>query len=157
MPNKTPAPPIPKLNPKWVKQAKSEFDDFLRETNFPEPLRNGTRGSTFEYPESLILFIAVLSVKAKVKTYQGLHRLVVQYWHLFAPDPDLPPISESQLRDRLKKSGTRRESLQDSFLSSFLQRSWNDEDRPTLATVSADKMMVKARGPVWHQKQKNKA
>ena len=27
---------------------------------------------------------------------------------------------------------------------------------PTLATVSADKMMVKARGPVWHQKQKNK-
>jgi hypothetical protein len=25
---------------------------------------------------------------------------------------------------------------------------------PTLATVSADKMMVKARGPVWHQKQK---
>ncbi len=25
---------------------------------------------------------------------------------------------------------------------------------PTLATVSADKMMVKARGPVWHQKQR---
>ena len=25
---------------------------------------------------------------------------------------------------------------------------------PTVATVSADKMMVKARGPVWHQKQK---
>lgn len=103
MPNKTPAPPVPKLNPAWVKQAKSDFEEFLHETNFPEPVRNGTRGSRFDYPESLILFIAVLSVKAKVKTYQGIHRLVVRYWHLLTPEPDLPPISESQLRGRLKK------------------------------------------------------
>jgi len=103
MPNKTPAPPVPKLNPEWVKQAKAEFDEFLQATNFPEPIRNGVRGSTFEYPESLIMFIAVLSVKAKVKTYQGIHRLVVQYWKYLTPRSDLPPISESQLRGRLKK------------------------------------------------------
>jgi len=103
MPNKTSAIPVPKLNPEWIKQAKAEFDEFLRVTHFPEPERNGIRGSTFDYPESLIMFIAVLSVKAKVKTYQGIHRLVVQYWPLLTPDPDLLPISESQLRDRLKK------------------------------------------------------
>lgn len=103
MPNKTPTPPIPKLNPEWVKQAKTEFDEFLQETHFPEPQRNGARGSTFDYPESLIMFIAVLSVKVKVKTYQGIHRLVVQYWSLLTPTPDLSPISESQLRGRLKK------------------------------------------------------
>ncbi len=103
MPNQTPLPTVPKLNPEWVKQAKVEFDEFLRETNFPEPVRNGVRGSIFEYPESLILFIAVFSVKAKVKSYQGIHRLVVQYWDYLTPDSNLPPISESQLRDRLKK------------------------------------------------------
>lgn len=103
MPNQTPVPTVPKLNPQWVKQAKSEFYEFLQETNFPEPMRNGARGSTFAYPESLLMFIAVLSVKAKVKTYQGIHRLVVQYWEYLTPRPDLPPISESQLRGRLKK------------------------------------------------------
>ena len=103
MPTKTPATTVPKLNPKWVKQAKAEFDEFLQATNFPEPVRNGVRGSTFAYAEALIMFIAVLSVKAKVKTYQGIHRLVVQYWSELTPDPALPPISESQLRGRLKK------------------------------------------------------
>jgi hypothetical protein len=103
MPNKTPPPPVPKLNPEWIKQAKTEFDDFLQATHFPEPVRNGIRGSTFDYPESLIMFIAVLAVKAKVKTYQGIHRLVVQYWKFLAPDPQLTPISETQLRERLKK------------------------------------------------------
>jgi len=45
----------------------------------------------------------VLSVKAKVKRYQGIHRLVVQYWEWLTPDPHLAPISETQLRERLKK------------------------------------------------------
>lgn len=103
MRKKTPPLAVPKLNPEWVKQAKSEFDEFLQETHFPEPARNGVRGSTFAYPESLVMFIAVLSVKTKVKTYQGIHRLVVQYWEYLTPDPALPPISESQLRGRLKK------------------------------------------------------
>ncbi len=97
------APATPKLNPKWIKQTKSEFLEFLRATHFPEVTRNGTRGSTFEYPEWLIMLIAILSVKCQVKTYQGIHRLAVQYWAWLTPRADLPPISESQLRDRLKK------------------------------------------------------
>ena len=95
--------PVPKLNPEWVKQVRDEFYSFLRNTHFPEPKRNGARGSTFHYPESLIMLIAVLAVKCKVKTYQGIHRLVVQYWSLLTPQPKAQPISESQLRDRLKK------------------------------------------------------
>ncbi len=148
------APSVPKLNPKWIKQTPTDFLEFLRVTRFPELRRNGTRGSTFEYPEWLIMLIAVLSVKCKVQTYQGIHRLTVQYWDWLTPPPGLAPISESQLRDRLKKSGTRLESLQASFFKSMLQQTWKDETVPTLATVSADKMMVKARGPVWHTNQK---
>lgn len=92
-----------KLNPKWVKEARDYFKKFLKETGFPHPVRNGSRGSEFSYPEWLIMFIAVLSVKCKVKTYQGIHRLALQYWPIIAEGMNLRPISESQLRDRLKK------------------------------------------------------
>ncbi len=94
---------ISKLNPAWVKQVKREFLEFLRATKFPEPVRNGTRGSTFMYPEWLIMLIAVLAVKAKVKSYLGIHRLAVAHWPDIRPDRACPPISESQLRERLKK------------------------------------------------------
>lgn len=92
-----------KLNPAWLKQFVREFRAFLKETKFPEPARNGERGSSFEYPESLIMLIAVLSVKCKVKTYLGIHRLAERYWQYLTPDKTLKPISESQLRERLKK------------------------------------------------------
>lgn len=36
----------------------------------------------------------------------------------------------------------------------MLQQTWNDDTVETISTASADKMMVKARGPVWHKKQK---
>jgi hypothetical protein len=53
------------------------------------------------------MFIAVLSVKAHVKNYLAIHRLAVQHWDLLAEGLDgqtrTKPISESQLRDRLKK------------------------------------------------------
>jgi hypothetical protein len=97
----------PKLNPAWVKQARAYFQEFLRVTKFPHPVRNGTRGREFDYPEWLIMFIAVLSVKAHVKNYLAIHRLAVQHWDLLAEGLDgqtrTKPISESQLRDRLKK------------------------------------------------------
>ena len=109
----------PKLNPAWVKESQKEFARFLKSTRFPEPTRHGRRGSYFVYPESLILFIAVLSVKCKVKSYQGIHRLVVQIWPTITPDPQLPPISESQLRDRLKKIRHRPRSPA-AFLSALL-------------------------------------
>lgn len=68
-----------KLNPQWIREARDHFKDFLEVTEFPHPVRNGIRGSKFEYPEWLIMFIAVLSVKCKAKTYLGIHRLVVRY------------------------------------------------------------------------------
>lgn len=95
----------PKLNPKWITAFARQWRHFLRDTGFPEPARNGARGSAFAYPESLIMLIAVLAVKCKVKTYLGIHRLAVMYWSQITPDTALPPISESQLRERLKKIG----------------------------------------------------
>lgn len=90
-----------KLNPQWVQEALSSFKEFLQVTQFPHPVRNGVRGSEFDYPEWLIMFIAVLAVKSKTKTYLGIHRLALQYWSIIAPRSK--PISERQLRDRLKK------------------------------------------------------
>ena len=49
------------------------------------------------------MFIAVLSVKMKIKTYVQIHKLVIEFWDLIAKDLNLKPISERQLRDRLKK------------------------------------------------------
>lgn len=96
---------VSKLNPDWVKQALEHFKKFLQVTKFPHPVRNGSRGSTFEYPEWLIMFIAVLATKEKVKSYLGIHALAREYWALLADGTELEPISERQLRDRLKKIG----------------------------------------------------
>jgi hypothetical protein len=99
---------IPKLNPEWIKKTRDYFLDFLKVTKFPHPVRNGTRGSEFDYPEWLIIFIAILSVKCKVKTYLAIHRMTLQYWKDIIggtnlEKKNLKPISESNLRERLKK------------------------------------------------------
>lgn len=97
----------PKLNPEWVREARGHFKKFLKVTKFPHPVRNGTRGSEFDYPEWLIIFIAVLSVKAKARNYLAIHRLALKYWEMLTEGLDgrirNKPISERQLRDRLKK------------------------------------------------------
>ena len=93
----------PKLNSQWIKETRDYFKKFLKVTKFPHPERNGNRGSKFEYPEWMIMFIAILSVKAKVKGYLATHRLALQYWDIIAEGANLKPISERQLRDRLKK------------------------------------------------------
>jgi hypothetical protein len=49
------------------------------------------------------MFIAILSVKLKVKSYVQIHRMAMVYWDQIAAGLDLKPISERQLRDRLKK------------------------------------------------------
>lgn len=98
---------VPKINPAWIKNACGYFKEFLKATKFPHPVRNGTRGSEFDYPEWLIMFIAILSVKAKAKTYLAIHRLALQYWGIITEGMDAKiqqkPISESNLRLRLKK------------------------------------------------------
>lgn len=88
----------------WITETRTYFLDFLRETRFPELTRHGERGITVEYPEWLIMLIGVLAVKCKEKTYVGIHRLSIRYWpELCGPDVKAPPLSESQLRERLKK------------------------------------------------------
>ena len=94
---------VRKISKKWIEQNRLLFREFLDETDFPDPERLGERGPKFQYPEWLIMFIAILSVKLKVKSYVQIHRMAMQYWDQIAAGLDLKPISERQLRDRLKK------------------------------------------------------
>jgi hypothetical protein len=92
------------VSKQWVKETRKYFLDFLRETHFPEVVRHGERGSPVEYPEWLIMLIGVVAVKCKEKTYVGIHRLSTRYWNeLCGKEVQAPPISASQLRERLKK------------------------------------------------------
>ncbi len=92
-----------KISKKWIEENRIMFREFLDETEFPDPQRTGERGPTFQYPEWLIMLIAVLSVKLKIKTYIQIHRMAVEYWDQLTGGLKLKPISERQLRDRLKK------------------------------------------------------
>jgi len=49
------------------------------------------------------MFIAILLVKMKIKPYVQIHKIAVKYWDIIAQGLDLTPISERQLRERLKK------------------------------------------------------
>lgn len=95
-----------KMSPKWVRQTRQYFLKFLHATCFPPLERHGQRGRTFEYPEWLIMLIGVLAVKCKEPTYLGIRRMTCRFWsELCGRKVRLPPISESQLRARLKKIG----------------------------------------------------
>jgi len=92
-----------KISTRWIRETRTAFREFLDETDFPDPERLGERGPVFRYPEWLIMFIAILSVKLKIKSYVGIHKMAETYWDLIAEGFDLKPISERQLRERLKK------------------------------------------------------
>ena len=94
---------ISKLSRSWIRQTRKDFKEFLEETEFPDPKRTGERGPEFRYPEWLIMFIAVLAVKCKLKAYKAIHRMSTEYWDTITQGLKLKPISERQLRDRLKK------------------------------------------------------
>lgn len=94
---------VNKISPDWIRRNKADFKRFLQETGFPEPKRDGIRGPEFEYPEWLIMFIAILAVKCKIKSYVGIHQMIKEYWKTIAEGLKLEPISERQIRDRLKK------------------------------------------------------
>lgn len=94
---------LSKLSPQWISQTRKEFRSFLKQTKFPNPARLGERGPEFRYPEWLIMFIAILSVKCKIKNYLAIHRMTQEYWDIISEGLHLPLISERQLRDRLKK------------------------------------------------------
>lgn len=69
-----------KLSREWISQTRKDFRFFLKETKFPYPKRQGSRGPEFSYPEWLIMFIAILSVKCKLKSYLAIHRMVKEFW-----------------------------------------------------------------------------
>ena len=92
-----------KISARWIRETRNDFRAFLDETNFPDPDRLGERVPKFTYPEWLIMFIAILSVKLKIKSYVQIHKMALQYWDIIAQGMDLSPISERQLRFRLKK------------------------------------------------------
>ena len=92
-----------KISTRWIRETRNDFREFLDETDFPDPERLGERGPVFKYPEWLIMFIAILSVKLKIKTYVQIHKTAVKYWDIIAEGLNLTPISERQLRERLKK------------------------------------------------------
>jgi hypothetical protein len=92
-----------KISEKWILETREMFREFLDQTDFPDPERLGERGPKLMYPEWIIMFIAVLSVKMKVKSFVQIHKMAMQYWNIIAKDLGLKPISERQLRDRLKK------------------------------------------------------
>lgn len=92
-----------RLSKKWILRKRVFFLSFLSETGFPNPKRIGERGPEFKYPEWLIMFIAVLSVKLKIKSYVKIHKMSEEYWDVISEGLELKPISERQLRDRLKK------------------------------------------------------
>lgn len=94
---------VSKISREWIRQTRDEFHCFLKDTKFPFPDRLGARGPALKYPEWLIMFIAILAVKCKKKSYIAIHAMVTQYWDIISADLRLPLISERQLRDRLKK------------------------------------------------------
>ena len=97
---------VRKLSREWIKRTRADFREFLDETKFPDPKREeGSRGPEWKYPEWLIMFIAILSVKDKRKSYVGIHKMSTEYWDIIAEGIKLKPISERQLRERLKKIG----------------------------------------------------
>lgn len=95
---------VTKLSREWIKRTRADFREFLNETKFPDPKREeGSRGPEWRYPEWLIMFIAILSVKDKRKSYIAIHKMTTEYWDVIAEGMKLKPLSERQLRDRLKK------------------------------------------------------
>ena len=68
-----------KISTRWIRDTRDGFGAFLDETDFPDPERLDEQGPAFTYPEWLIMFIAILSVKLKIKTYIQIHKTVVKY------------------------------------------------------------------------------
>jgi hypothetical protein len=49
------------------------------------------------------MFIAILASKLGLDNYKAIHAASIYFWNIIAEETDLKPISEQQLRRRLKK------------------------------------------------------
>lgn len=89
------------VSKEWIQATRTYFLDFLHTTGCPALPRHGEQGVLCAYPEWLIMLRGVLAVKCKAKTSVGSHRLSTRSWQeLCGQEVTLPPISESQLRER---------------------------------------------------------
>lgn len=113
---------VSKLNPDWITETRQDFLDFLELTKFPHLVRDGTRGSRFDYPEWLIMFIAVLAVKCREKTYQGIHRMVAKYWSEISHGLDLEVMRGDADAPPLKKNLPRASKTSRFHISNFSSR-----------------------------------
>ena len=68
-----------KISREWIQSCREVFRKFLKETRFPDIRRHGERGPSFTFPEWLVMFIVVIGVKSKIKSYIGLHRFVCEH------------------------------------------------------------------------------
>ena len=95
-----------KVPPTWVLQTRTYFLQFLHATRFPPGERHGRRGQRCASPEWVIMLIGLLAIKCEEQSYLGIHRMSCRFWkELCGRQVKLPPISESQRRERLKKIG----------------------------------------------------
>ena len=86
-----------KIPEKWIAETRELFRKFRDETDFPDPERLGKRGPKFKCPEWLIIFIAILSVKMKIKSYVQVHKMSMHHWDILGKNLGLKPISKRQL------------------------------------------------------------
>ena len=93
-----------KISSQWIRETRKAFRDFLDETNFPDPERLGERGPVFKYPEWLIMFIAILSVKLKIKTYVQIHKNGGQVLGFHRPGNGFEPHQRKTAQGPFKKN-----------------------------------------------------
>jgi hypothetical protein len=92
--------------PTWVRQTRDSCREVLPATQCPPITRHGQRGKTFEDPEWLIMLMGILAGKGTAHPALGLQRMTVRFWtELCGRQVKVPPIAESPLRERFKKSG----------------------------------------------------
>ena len=92
------------ISKRWFKQTRAYYLKFLRETKFPELDRHAARGEAFHDPEWLIMLIGGASGHKPEENVVGdsspQHALRER---AVGGELNAPPISESQLRERLQK------------------------------------------------------
>jgi hypothetical protein len=75
----------------------------LDEIELLDPMRAGECSPKSQHPKWLTVLITMLSVKLKIKMHLQIHKMVTAYWGDAAFGLNFKPISERQLRNRLKK------------------------------------------------------
>jgi len=92
-----------KISTRWIRETRTAFREFLDETDFPDPERMGRTWSGIQISRVADNVHCYPIGKVENQGYVRIHEMAVTYWDLIAEGFDLKPISERQLRERLKK------------------------------------------------------